>query len=319
MPTPAGPRPPPAAVRVVLLAVLAALLCGGCSDGGQEPAGARGTITVGAGPRLESQIIARMYARVLEKAGYQVVGKFDVQTRVAYVPALQRGELDLVPDYLSGLTGYLDAATNGAEAARRRPLASGDVERTLGNLRTLLAGRPLEVGPPSGATDQTAFAVTKELADRERLGTVSDLARLNGQLVLGGPADCATERFCLPGLQSVYGLRFKEVRALGAVSSRPVFAALEDGKVDVGTVLSSAGGVAATSLVVLRDDRRLQQAENILPLYRKSVPPDAREAVEKVNRALTTEKLQELNKRVELDGEDPDGLAKRFLQDARLV
>ena len=41
--------------------------------------------------------------------------------------------------------------------------------------------------------------------------------------------------------------------------------------------------------------------------------------VERVNRALTTEKLQELNKRVEVDGQDPAGLAKRFLQDARLL
>ena len=41
--------------------------------------------------------------------------------------------------------------------------------------------------------------------------------------------------------------------------------------------------------------------------------------VEEVNRALTTEKLQELNKRVEMDGEDPGSLAKRFLQDARLL
>ena len=38
--------------------------------------------------------------------------------------------------------------------------------------------------------------------------------------------------------------------------------------------------------------------------------------VDSVNRALTTEKLQELNKRQDLDGQDPDGLAKRFLQDA---
>lgn len=307
-----------AAAPVALLLVLAALLGAGCSAS-SAPAAERGALTVGAGPRLESQVIARMYALALEKAGYRVTGKFDVQARGALVPALQRGELDLVPEYLSGLTGYLDAAARGAATAGRRPVASGDVERTMQALRGLLAGRPLAVGPPATATDQVAYAVTKELADRERLGSVTDLARLNGQLVLGGPADCATVRFCLPGLQSVYGLRFKEVKALGEVSSRPVFAALRDGKVDVGTVRSSAGGVAEASLVVLRDDRLLQQAENILPLYRDTVPAAARAAVEGVNRALTTEKLQELNKRMELDGEDPAGLAKRFLQDARLL
>ncbi len=305
-------------VRVALLLVLAALLTAGC-DREQPAAASKGDLVVGAGPRLESQVVARMYALALEKAGYRVSGQFDVQTRAAYVPALQRGELDVVPEYLSGLTGYLDAAARGAKTARTHPVASGDVEATRRALDGLLAGRPLEVGPPSKATDQVAYAVTKELADREQVATMTDLARLNGQLVLGGPADCATVRFCLPGLQSVYGLRFKEVTALGEVSSRPVFAALADRKVDVGAVRSSAGGVAAASLVVLRDDRRLQQAENILPLYRDTVPADARAVVERVNEALTTEKLQELNKRVELDGQDPAGLAKRFLQDARLL
>jgi osmoprotectant transport system substrate-binding protein len=293
-----------------------ALLAAGCSRDRPEPIG-KGDLVVGAGPRLESQVIARMYALALEKAGYRVTGEFDVQTRAAYVPALQRGELDLVPEYLSGLTGWLAATAPGGPGTR--PVASGDVDATLRALHGLLAGRPLAVGPPSKATDQVAYAVTKELADREQLASMTDLTRLNGQLVLGGPADCATAPSCLPGLQSVYGLRFKDVTALGEVSSRPVFAALQDGKVDVGAVRSSAGGVAAASLVVLRDDRRLQQAENILPLYRDTVPAEARAVVEGVNRALTTEKLQELNKRVELDGEDPAGLAKRFLQDARLL
>ncbi len=302
----------------MLLLVVAALLAAGCSRDKPPPA-SRGDLVVGAGPRLESQVIARMYALALERAGYRVTGQFDVQTRAAYLPALQRGELDLAPEYLSGLTGWLDAAARGGRTARADPAASGDVEATLGALRRLLAGRPLAVGPPAKATDQVAYAVTKSLADREQLVSMTDLVRLNGQLVLGGPADCPTAPFCLPGLQSVYGLRFKDVTALGEVSSRPVFAALQAGKVDVGTVRSSAGGVAAASLVVLRDDRRLQQAENVLALYRDTLPADARAVVERVNHALTTEKLQELNKRVELDGQDPAGLAKRFLQDARLL
>jgi osmoprotectant transport system substrate-binding protein len=298
---------------LLTLAVLLALT--GCS-GGAEPVVAPVTVTVGSGLSAEQQIIARMYAQALEKAGFAVQRRFDAGSRTAYVPALRRGELDVVPDYLAPVTDYLRA---GIPVGSRPPAPTGDVERTARVLDGLLSDLPLGVTRPSTATDQTAIAVPKTLADESDLVTVSDLVRLNGQLVLGGPDGCLVDAHCLAGLQDLYGLRFADVIELGEVSGQPIFEALEDGTVEVGTVASSSGGIAAGSLVVLRDDKLLQPAGNILALYRNRLPPAARAVVDSVNRALTTEKLQELNKRQELDGQDPDDLAKRFLQDARLI
>lgn len=302
-------------MRAVLALLAAALVLTACTEDAPPPV-APVSVTVGAGLSAEQQIIARMYAQALEKAGFTVQRRFDAGSRTAYVPALQRGELDVVPDYLSPLTDYL---RTGVPVADRPPAPTGDVERTARLLDGLLAGRPLGVTRPSAATDQTAFAVPKTLADESELADVSDLIRLNGQLVLGGPTGCVEAVSCLTGLQDRYGLRFRAVSELGEVSSQPIFAALRSGEIDVGAVLSSSGGIAAGSLVVLRDDRLVQPAGNILALYRDELPAGARAVLDGVNRALTTEKLQELNKRQDLDGEDPDGLARRFLQDARLI
>ena len=299
-----------------MLVLLVAVFAAGCTRGDPEPAVAPVPVTVGAGLAPEQQIIGRMYAQALEKAGFAVTARFDAGSRAAYVPALRRGELDVVPDYLAPVTDYL---RTGIPVAGRPPPATGDVERTARVLDGLLAGAPLGVTRPSTATDQTAFAVPKTLADDNHLETVSDLARLNGMLVLGGPTGCLAARTCLAGLQDLYGLRFADVTELGRVSGPAIFDALEDGTVDVGTVASSSGEIAAGSLVVLRDDKLLQPAGNILALYRSALPAAARAVLDRVNRALTTEKLQELNKRQELDGEDPDGLARRFLEDARLI
>lgn len=302
------------AVVVLLLGVL--LLAAGCTEDDPAPVSAPVTVTVGAGLSPEQQIVARMYAQALEKAGFAVRTRFDAGARTAYVPALLRGELDVVPDYLAPMTDYLRA---GVPVATRPAAATGDVERTARLLDGLLVGRSLGVTRPSTATDQTAFAVPKTLADDSKLADVSDLIRLNGQLVLGGPDGCVEAVSCLTGLQDTYGLRFRGVAELGEVNSEPIFDALRSGKIDVGSVLSSSGGIAAGSLVVLRDDRLLQPAGNILAVYRSALPAAARAVVDSVNRALTTEKLQELNKRQEIDGQDPDGLARRFLQDARLI
>lgn len=303
-----------AAAKAVLVLLVTALLAG-CSEDPPAPV-APVAVTVGSGLSAEQQIIARMYAQALEKAGFAVRRRFDAGTRTAYVPAMQRGELDVLPDYLSPVTDYLRA---GVPVAARPPPPTGDVERTARLLDGLLAGRSLAVTRPSTATDQTAFAVPKTLADESELADVSDLIRLNGQLVLGGPAGCIEAMSCLTGLQDRYGLRFRAVEELGAVNSEPILEGLRSGDIDVGTVLSSSGAIAAGSLVVLRDDRLLQPAGNILALYRTTLPAGARAVVDGVNRALTTEKLQELNKRQDVDGQDPEGLARRFLEDSRLI
>jgi osmoprotectant transport system substrate-binding protein len=303
-------------VRAVLGAILVAvLLAAGCQSA-PEPVDAPVRVVVGAGLSTEQQIVARMYAQALTKAGFAVTTRFDAGSRTAYVPALQRGDLDVVPDYLAPLTTYL---RTGIPVGHRPGPATGDVEHTARLLDGLLDGTPLGVTRPSTATDQAAFAVPKTLADDKELADVSDLSRLNGQLVLAGPTGCVEDVHCLTGLQDRYGLRFRDVDELGEVSGPAIFAALRDGDADVGAVLSSSGGIAAGSLVVLRDDRLLQPAGNILALYRTALPAPARAVVDSVNRALTTEKLQEQNKRQDLDGQDPDDLAKRFLQDARLI
>ena len=303
-------------MRSAVLLILLVLLATGCTGDEPEPVVAPVRVVVGAGLSPEQQIIARMYAQALEKAGFAVERRFDGGSRTAYVPALRRGELDVVPDYLAPLTDYLRTGV----PVGARPLApTGDVERTARVLDGLLTGTPMGVTRPSTATGQTAIAVPKTLADESDLVDVSDLVRLNGQLVLGGPDGCLEDARCLTGLQDIYGLRFAGLEELGAVSGELIFEALADGTVDVGTVNSSAGGIAAGSLVVLRDDKLLQPAGNILGLYRTELPPAARAVVDGVNRALTTEKLQELNKRQELDGQDPDELAERFLEDAGLL
>jgi osmoprotectant transport system substrate-binding protein len=302
----------------VTLLLAVALLVSGCGRDRPAEDPPKGVLTVGSGTDPESALIAEMYVLALTKAGYQVTDRTGVGDRSASLRALQQGSVDLVPGDLAGLTTWFDVQRNGAGSVAH-PVASGDAARTLAGLRALLRGGPLEAGRLSPARHQVSFAVTKQLADQRDLRGVADLARLDGPLVLGGPPGCPTDPACMPGLQRVYGVTVTSFRPLGEISGKPVLDALEDGTVQVGMVLSSAGGVAESNLVVLTDDRGLRDAGNLLALYRTTVPAEARDVVEKVNQALTTEKLQELNKKLDSDGADPADLAKLFLRDAGLV
>jgi osmoprotectant transport system substrate-binding protein len=298
--------------------VLLTAACGNNNDSTSPGSGSKGKLTVGSADFGESEIIANMYSLALKHNGYDVTEKFKIGTREVYLKSLENGEIDVVPEYIGTLTEFYNAEFNGANAPNDKPLATTEVDTTYAHLKELVARKNLVALTPSKAADQNAFAVKKDFADKNAVSKMSDLTKLNNTLTLGAGPECEKRQFCLLGLQDVYGLKFKEVKKLDSGGPKTL-AALADGSIDVGLVFSSDGAVAAQNLVVLEDDKKLQKTDNITALCRSSVPADAQQVIDKVDQALTTEKLQELNKKFSVDKEDAKDLADQFLKDAGLV
>jgi osmoprotectant transport system substrate-binding protein len=199
---------------------------------GQGLSGGSGPITVGGANFTESQILANVYADVLNAAGYTATVQ-SVGNRETYLPALQRNEIQAFPEYVGTLTEFLDAN-------EERAVASGDLAKTMEALRGLATTNGLTVGEPAQAADQNAFAITKALSDK--LGGVTTLSGLadacgDGSLVLGAVPECPTRPFCQPGLQDTYGLKFASVQDLDL--GGPTNQALQQGVVSLGLVLST--------------------------------------------------------------------------------
>lgn len=131
-------------------------------DGG----GGSGELTVGAVAFAENQIVAEMYAQVLEQAGYTVKRQTDLGSREILYPALKKGEVDVAPEYLGSLLLFLDPEAE----------ATGDPENNVSLLEELLSKDGLRLLQYSEANDQNAFVVTQETADEFGLATMSDLA-----------------------------------------------------------------------------------------------------------------------------------------------
>jgi osmoprotectant transport system substrate-binding protein len=132
--------------------------------------GAGTTLTVGVSAAFaENQIVAEMYAQVLEAAGYTINREMDLASREISDPALENGDIDLKPEYLaSELAGPLANMTDKA---------SGDGNAELEALREALAMHGITVLDPSTANDTNVFVVTKATADQYGLTTMSDLAK----------------------------------------------------------------------------------------------------------------------------------------------
>jgi osmoprotectant transport system substrate-binding protein len=303
--------------RAFLLSMAAGVLAvGGCAPGGSSVAGGAGakpSITLGSTNFTEQLILAELYAQALEASGYAVTRKFNLGSRLIVAPALASGQIDMYPEYLASYIAFL---TND------QTQASADPAATYGNVQAAAEAEGITALQYAPAQNQNGFAITTATADKHSLSTISDLAALNGQLILGGAPECPQYPFCLPGLERVYGLAFKEFKALDAGGPLTV-AALLGAQVDVGGLFTSDPAIAANNLVLLRDDKGLQLAQNIVPVARTAVvsraPSDFATIVNGVSSKLTTPELMGLNRQVGLEKQDPRDVAGRWLRAQGLV
>ena len=301
------------AVRAAALGLSLLLFAAGCAAGGDDAAGggdAGEEIVVGSADFAESLILANAYHLALEDAGVPVgEPRLNLGTREVYFEALENGEISFFPEYLGATYSYL---TQGeAEPPTDVEALRAAVEEQLPDGLVLLES--------SEAQDQDALAVTEETAQQYELQTVSDLAAVAGELTAGGPAEEETRATGLPGLREVYGIDFADFVVTDAGGPQTI-AALRDGRIDVGRVFTTSSFIEEEGLVVLEDDQGLVPPENITPVAREDVLTEqAREVANAVSAALTTEKLIELNARVELDQEDPAAVARDFLAAEGLI
>jgi osmoprotectant transport system substrate-binding protein len=289
---------------LAMCVALAACGFSGAARAPNGPGGPRELIVVGvSGAFTENQLVAEMYAQVLERAGYRVERQFDLRSREISQNALESGEIDLKPEYLSSLLLFLDPNAQASDDP-------ADVARQDGEL---LRPRRITVLTPSPAIDTNEFVANATTARRFDLTTMSSLVPVAGRLTFGGPPECALRPFCLPGLKRVYGILFDDFDALD-VGGPQTIAALRADKVQIGLLFSTDPSIRENGFVPLVDDRHLQNAENITPVIRSDkVNGDVRDLLDAVSARLSTENVTELIGRVVNDRQSVATVATQFL------
>lgn len=206
--------------------------CGGDSlekskDGGSASAesssgagGAKGSLVIGAAGFTESNVLAELYAQVLKDAGYSTSIK-TVNNRELYEPSLEKGEIDVVPEYAATLAEFLNAKVNGPKAPEEKPVASSDVAATVAGLEKLAGPLGLKALAAGEAVDQNAFAVTKEFAEKNNLKTLSDLGKSGVKVKIAAGDECNVRPFCAPGLTKTYGIQVSGIDPKGVGTPRP--------------------------------------------------------------------------------------------------
>ncbi|MEU1042170.1 ABC transporter substrate-binding protein [Streptomyces sp. NPDC005907] len=310
------------AVAAVAVGALAAGLtgCGGDSleDDGPDKAsgGGKGKLVVGAAGFTEAKVLGELYKQVLDNAGYSVSVK-TVENREIYEPQLEKGAIDIVPDYAATLAEFLNVKENGPKA---KPVASADVGATVAALEKLAGPRGLKVLPAGAAVDQNAFAVSTEFAEKHDLKTLSDLGRSGVKVKIAAGDECETRPFCAPGLKKTYGIDVSGIdpKGVGTTQSKQ---AVSNGTDQLVLTTTTDATLKNFDLVLLEDDKKLQNADNVLPVVNAKDAGDRAiaDALGKLTETLTTDDLVELNRKVDEERQKEADVATEYLESKGLI
>ena len=269
------------------------LLGAGCSPGGPSA-------VLGAKTYSEQIILGELLSRLLRASGLAVTERFQMQTFVLHT-AIANGDLDCYVEY----TG-----TSYSAIMHETFVAGQTAEEIYGRVRELYRERfDLRLGPPIGFSNDYVIAVPRDFARERGVRTISDLARISDYLFVAG-YPFFERADGLRGMMEHYG--FAAMPESIEVEVDMVFQVMEAGRADVAVGNSTDGRLAKLDLLVLEDDLRWFPPYESALLYRPDAHPAVADLAERLGGAISTETMRALNRRVDVDGEQPADVAAEF-------
>ena len=263
-----------------------------------------GPIIIGSQQYYSNEIIAELYAQMMEKTGLTVTRQYQIGQREVYLPELEAGKIHVIPEYGGNLLEYYSktSASGGPTATTATVTATATPSRAAGDtasiqdalLRTL--PHSLTVLNPAEATDQDSLTVTKATAQAHSLTSIGDLASLGRSVTIAANSEFTTRPYGPKGLKAVYGVD-ASVTPVEDSGGPLTVKALTDGTVDVADIYSSDPAIGAKDLVILSDPQMLILPQNVTPLVSASLPAIAATAINRVSALLTPDELRSLNQR----------------------
>jgi osmoprotectant transport system substrate-binding protein len=228
-----------------ITAALAACSTGDPLDGGGGD-GDVTSISVGSQGFPESDILAQIYGQVLAANGYDVTYAEGIGSRETFIPALQDGSINLIPDYSGNLLYGADpdaTATSSEDVAAALPDAVG----TLG----------LAVLDTAPAQDADALVVTPEFSAQYGVTEIGDLAPIASDITIGANTEFEGRPYGRAGLESVYGVTGWKFKAIDDYGGPGTLSDLLADNIQVADIYTTTPSIKQNDLVVLKDPKNL--------------------------------------------------------------
>jgi glycine betaine/choline ABC-type transport system substrate-binding protein len=272
----------------------------------------KGTIAVGSKNFTEQFVLGEVYAQALEAQGFKVKRRLNLGSEQVAFKALKSGDIDMYPEYTgTALINFFDVkpADVPKEPDTAYNQAKADYQK---EGITALAHTPFS----------NTYVITSTKKTADKIGnpkTMTELFAGEGKnLSLSGFPECRQRKDCLLGMQSQFGYKGK------FISSDGKFNDLDQGNSELTLAFGTDPQLALTDkYTAYTDDKKFFPPYNITLGVRdatfKKIGPDAVKVLESVQEPMTEEVMRELNRRVELEKQEPKAVAAAYLKEEGFV
>jgi osmoprotectant transport system substrate-binding protein len=230
--------------------------------------------------------------------------------------AIIAGEIDIYPEYTGNAGFFFEKADDPVwkDAAKGFGLAK-QLDYDANKIVWL---------SPAPANNTWAIALRKDVAEQNKLTTLSDFGKYvagGGTVVLAASSEFVNSAAALPAFQTTYGFTLKPEQLItlsgGDTAATIAAAANQTNGANAAMVYGTDGGIAPSGLVVLEDDKAVQPVYQPAPIIREAAlkeHPQIEQFLKPVFEKLDLVTLQELNGRVQVGGEPAKAVAEDFLK-----
>ncbi|MFE7646782.1 glycine betaine ABC transporter substrate-binding protein [Streptomyces phaeoluteigriseus] len=267
-------------------------------------------LTVTSKSFTENLILGAMMGIAFQAAGAEVLDRTGIQGSIGGREAIRKGDADAMYEYTG--TAWITYQGNAEPVTDPRKQWEAVRDADVRNGVTWL--------PQSRLNNTYALAMNRANHKRYGTKTLSEVAELSrsdpGAVTLCVESEFANRADGLPGMQKAYGMEVPANR-ITQMDTGIIYTQAAKGSCTYGEVFTTDGRIKSMDLVVMADDKKFFPNYNAAPVINTETFekwPAIAEVIDPVTAKLDNAVAQELNAKVDVDGEDPHQVALDWMK-----
>ncbi|MET4657384.1 osmoprotectant transport system substrate-binding protein [Streptomyces sp. PvP037] len=272
-------------------------------------------LTVTSKEFTEQLILGAIMGIAFQAAGAEVIDRTGIQGSVGSREAVVNGDADAAYEYTG--TAWITYQGNSKPIPDPREQWRAVRDADVRNGVTWLA--------PSALNNTYALAMNQANYEKYRTRTLSEVAALAksdpGAVTLCVEGEFANRADGLPGMEKAYGMNIPAANVT-QMDTGIIYTQTAKGACTYGEVFTTDGRIKSMNLVVMKDDKKFFPNYNAAPTVNTDTLkkwPAIAEVLDPVTAKLDNTVAQDLNAKVDVDGEDPHQVALDWMVDEGFV